>query len=202
MDNKNKAAVLIIIVLAALLALFALVGAAVRNDEDDLLAYLPVILHVTGTPPPTATSEPSNATNTPKPTKTPTPTPTATPIPRHFDDCAFRTGNNATVAVTANITINGDLVLAVDDEIAVFTPDGSICAGMTPWSGQNIAITAWGDDSQTEAVDGLRDGETMAYRIWDNSENEEILVKEVTYALGNGIYATDGIYAVSSFTLE
>ena len=53
-----------------------------------------------------------------------------------------------------------------------------------------------------EAVDGLRDGETMVYRIWDKSENEEIQVKEVTYALGSGIYVTDGIYAVSSFTLE
>ena len=199
MNNKSRLALLILVVLIALMAIFALAGAAVRN-EDGTLAYLPVIMLITGTPQPTNTPGPSTATATPQPTLTPTPT--ATSIPSHFDNCAFRTGNNATVAVPVNVTINGGLVLAVGDEIAIFTPDGSICAGMGFWDGTNIAIAAWGDDSQTEEIDGLLDGQKMAYRIWDVSENSEILVSDAAYSLGNGLYAVDGIYAVSVFTLE
>lgn len=198
MDNKTRIAILIIVVVIALATLFALAGAAVRDDES--LAFLPIILYITGTPEPTNTPIPATATPTVTPTNTPTPT--ATPIPRHFNDCAYRTGNNGTVAVPTSVTINGSLVLAVDDEIAVFTPEGNICAGMSPWSGENIALTVWGDDSQTDEIDGLQPGEKMAFRIWDKSEDQEYLVSEVTYSVGNGLYSVDGIYVVSSFTLE
>lgn len=199
MDNRIRLVTFAIVVLIALSILFTFGGAALTS-QDDIVNYLPVILKYRGTPVPTATATPTKPAASPTPTFTPTPSPT--PIPRHFDDCAFRTGNNATIAVPANVTINGGLVLAVDDEIAVFTPDGLICAGMTPWDGKNIAITAWGDDSQTPTVDGLREGELMAFRIWDDSAGQELVVSQAAYSIGDGLYAVDGIFVVSAFTLE
>jgi hypothetical protein len=187
MKIKQRSVILITVVLIAIVAMFALANAAVLNER----AYLPAVFYITGTPPHTAT-----------PGVPVTKEPTATPVPRHFSNCAYRTGSNATIAVLADIVINGDLVLAVDDEIAVFTPDSSICAGMTPWDGKNIAVTAWGDDTQTEEVDGLLDGEEMMFRIWDKSESQEIVVEEVAYTAGDGFYVSDGIYVVASFTLE
>jgi hypothetical protein len=123
-------------------------------------------------------------------------------VPRHFDDCAFRTGNNATIGVTGDVPITGNFVFQVDDEIAIFNPAGTLCAGMTPWDGKNIAITAWGDDDQTDEVDGLLSGEEMKFRIWDKSTQKEIEVTAVTYSLGDGIYQVDSIHVVSSLTVE
>jgi hypothetical protein len=177
MTNKYLSITVMIVSLLALLAVFAMAGAAQSNNT----VYLPAIHSVTG-------GEPS--------------TPTPTPEPRHFESCAFATGDNATIGVKTDLAIDGGLVLEAGDEIAIFTPDGSICAGMEPWSGKNIAITAWGDDTITEEIDGLRSGEEMAFRIWDESENKEIAVSEVEYSYGNGIYSIDGIYIVSSFTLQ
>lgn len=189
MNRKRQSIIIITILLVGSLAIFTLASAAVFTEK----AYLPAVFLVTGTPPaaPSAT-----------PTATATPTPTATAVPRHFDNCAFQTGANATIAVPAAVVVKGDLELAVDDEIAVFTADGTICAGMTPWTGANIAVTAWGDDSQTEEVDGLRGGEEMMFRIWDRSAGREIPVQSVDYSLGDGFYNTDGIYIVQAFTLE
>ncbi len=175
--KKWFAAILIIFTLSLLLA-FTIASIALQN-EDDFLVFLPLV--------PDGFSPIQ---------------PTPTPIPLHFDDCASQTGNNATIFVPADVSIKTDFVLAVDDEIAVFSPDGSICAGMISWDGSNTVITVWGDDSTTTEVDGLRIGEEMVFKIWHRSESREILVKEVAYALGDGFYAVDGLYEVSEFHLE
>jgi hypothetical protein len=154
------------------------------SQRASLLAYLPAVFDYRNGP-----------ANT-------TPTPTATPVPRHFDDCAFRTGNNATIAVTADVPIVGSFAFTVDDEIAVFNPAGTLCAGTTPWTGTNIAITAWGNDDQTDEVDGLLAGQEMKFRIWDRSAGKEIEVSAVTYSLGDGIYQADSIHVVSSLTID
>jgi hypothetical protein len=182
MMNKHRSTILIIISILALPAVFALAVAAQSGER----IFLPAVYAVTG--------------NGKEPVPTPTPSPT--PVPRHFENCVFSTDYNATIGVKTDVLINSSLVLGVDDEIAVFTPDGSICAGMEPWDGKNIAITAWGDDSQTEEIDGLRAGEEMLFRIWDDSANKEIAVENVSYSYGNGIYMPDGIYLIESFTLE
>lgn len=106
------------------------------------------------------------------------------------------------MAVPATFVVNGGLVLAPGDEIAIFTPNGEICAGVATWTGSNIAVTAWGDDSQTPDIDGLQSGQVMAFRIWDQSADQVRLVGSVTYSMGNGIYSDNSIHAVSSFTLS
>jgi hypothetical protein len=105
------------------------------------------------------------------------------------------------VAVPASVVINGGFSLAAGDQIAIFNPAGTICAGVSTWTGSNIAITAWGDDSQTAAIDGLQSGDVMAFRIWDQSAGQVRLVSSATFSIGNGIYIVDSIHAVSSFTM-
>lgn len=109
------------------------------------------------------------------------------------------TGNNATVAVptTANPSVDGT-PLDTGDEIGVFTPTG-LCVGGVVWTaGQNAAITVWGDNDQTPAIDGLKAGEEMHYRIWRKAANSLHQQISVTYAQGDGKYAANGIYIVST----
>ena len=164
---------------------------------------------VTGSASATPTNTPqSGATNTPTPTATngPSPTPTVTGSAQHFTNCAFRTGGNAVIAFTSEVVISGGLTFDIGDEIAVFTPDGKICAGVQLKDKPNIAVTAWGDDSQTPEVDGLRAGETMFYRIWDTSAGIEYKVTSTTYAvgpgLGSGKYSADSIHSLTAITVS
>jgi hypothetical protein len=90
-----------------------------------------------------------------------------------------------------------DLTLGAGDEIAIFTPDGSICAGVQVWDGTNTAIAAWGDDTQTDPVDGLQSGEEMKYRIWDSSTQTEHEYCQENYAAGDGL--SSGLYEPDSF---
>ena len=77
------------------------------------------------------------------------------------------TGNNMTVVVPTSIapTIDGSPI-EIGDEIGVFTP-ADLCVGAATWTGSNIAITVWGDDDQTPAIDGMVAGEALNFKIWD-----------------------------------
>ena len=89
----------------------------------------------------------------------------------HFTDCAFNTGESATIVIEAAIepTFFGE-PFEPGDEIAVFTPSGT-CGGVVMWvdDSTNVALTAWGDDPITPEVDGFVTGELLAYRIWSTS---------------------------------
>ena len=119
----------------------------------------------------------------------------------HFTNCLFRTGSNATVAVPVDTLIEGDITLQPGDEVAIFTSDGATCAGASVWSGQNIAISAWGDDSKTSEIDGLTDDEEMLFRLWLQSEGKEYTASEATFVIGDGLYSADGIHAVGSLKM-
>ncbi|MGH7494589.1 MAG: FlgD immunoglobulin-like domain containing protein [bacterium] len=116
----------------------------------------------------------------------------------HFKSVA-NTGSNATLAVpsSANPSILG-APLANGDEIAVFTPEG-LCVGSTIWqSGQNAVIVAWGDNDQTQEIDGLRAGERMHFCVWRKSSDTGYGDVAAAFASGEGLYATNGIYVVAS----
>ncbi len=221
--SQRRLTILSVVVTGVLIMSLAILASA---EPGALLgAYLPVVINPVDVPPPlpsvTASATPSpgatptasltpgssattTATATPDPSGTPASlTPTAVPgaTPPNFNACAFRTGNNATVGVTADVTVTGGLTLAPGDQIAIFSADGSLCAGVEPWSGENIAIAAWGDDPQTQDIDGLQSGEEMAFRIWDKSESL-LFAAVATYSLGNGFFQPDGIYKVSSFSVS
>jgi hypothetical protein len=120
----------------------------------------------------------------------------------HFQGCVSNTGNNATVMIPASVPISDNFVLEPGDEIAIFNPSGSICAGLQAWTGNNIAITAWGDDTQTPSVDGLLSGEHMAYRIWDASAGIEYPDVTATYSQGDGIYSVNSIHIIGALDIN
>ena len=109
------------------------------------------------------------------------------------------TGSNATIVLPSNINpnING-ILLSDGDEIGAFTP-GGLCVGAVVWTGSNAAITVWGDNSQTPDVDGLADGETISYKIWDLDRGEEIDNITISYSSGDGVYHADAFMILSQF---
>lgn len=169
------------------------------------LAESGIVVPPTATPTNTPTATPTN-TPTATPTATPTNTPTATPSPTpgamHFAGCSSQTGQNATVIVPSDVEIaNNQITLAAGDEIGIFGAD-NLCVGVGIWNGSNLAITAWGDDSQTGAVDGLLSGETMQLRIWDTSAATEFDNINVTYTQGNGLYTVNSIHRIGTLDLN
>lgn len=86
----------------------------------------------------------------------------------HFQDCAFNTGESATLVIEASIEPTFfDQPLQPGDEVAVFTPEG-LCAGVVAWIDENtnVALTIWGDDPITPETDGFREGDELTLRLW------------------------------------
>ena len=124
----------------------------------------------------------------------------------HFTQCATSTGENATVLINDDLgpSINGT-TLASGDEIAVFTAEG-LCAGVEVWTGINIALTVWGDNSQTTEKDGLSANEQMNFVVWDASSQTEyglgygsvaVSYSSVSPYNDTGQYVTDAIYELA-----
>ena len=114
------------------------------------------------------------------------------------------TGSSATVIVplASNPKIGNDPLVA-GDEIGIFTPAG-LCVGFNTWTGTgNISITVWGDNDQTVPVDGMGTGETLQYRVWDNTNQIELTSVTVAYNPnapfnGSGQYATNRLFQLTS----
>ncbi len=106
----------------------------------------------------------------------------------HFEPPA-NTGDNHSVVVTGATL--GEEALDVGNEIAVFTPAG-ICAGAGVWNGDQAGFAVWGDDDQTEEVEGFRAGEELSFRIWEYNLRSEFTATP-RYSRGDGEYQIDGI---------
>ena len=112
---------------------------------------------------------------------------------QHFTFTA-NTGDSYSIVVTA-ATLDG-ASLAAGDEIGVFTPN-NLCVGASVWTGiPPLALTAWVDDSQTSGVDGYAAGDTMFFRIWQQSGDKEFDA-EPSYAQGNGSFGNGAFAQVS-----
>jgi hypothetical protein len=117
----------------------------------------------------------------------------------HFHVYAY-TDNNAVVSVplSSNPNIAG-VSLVSGDEIGAFSP-GGLCVGRTTWnSHSNGYITVWGDDPYHDGVNGILLGETIQYKFWDKSANQEYAVSSVVYSTGNGVYQPNACFVISSW---
>jgi len=126
----------------------------------------------------------------------------------HFTSCTDGTGNifNATVIVTEN-SLSGWTggSLAPGSEIAVYSSDPNRpdrCVGMITWTGSAAALSIWGNDEYSHIIDGLNPDEQFHFRIFDGETNVEFSSDflSTTYTQGDGIYNTDGVYIIESFT--
>ncbi|MCE5250863.1 T9SS type A sorting domain-containing protein [bacterium] len=114
----------------------------------------------------------------------------------HFAFMA-NTGNNALVLIPSDrIPVVNGTPIGNGDEIGVFTP-GGLCAGAGIWSGDNLAVTVWGDDGYAEGVNGFMVGELYRFKIWDVSEKKEYVVTPV-FESGPETYQVDGISVLKS----
>jgi len=118
--------------------------------------------------------------------------------PVHFSFCSH-TGENATVVLleNANPQYRDGSSLKTGDEIGIFKSN-SICCGAAVWDVSNSAITVWGNNSQTTAIDGFDTGDTLYFKIWDKSTDSEYTA-HINYCSGDStIYQPDGFYVLSS----
>ena len=120
----------------------------------------------------------------------------------HFQFCSM-TGENATIVVPteANPRYPDDSPLESGDEIGVFTSAG-ICCGAVVWEGVNTAITVWGDDTQTDEVDGFKSGDTMYYRIWQKDKDMEYPATAVYQENNPIVYETNGYSVLEDLSVK
>jgi hypothetical protein len=84
------------------------------------------------------------------------------------------------------------------DEIGVFSPSG-MCVGSAIWiiGAGKWKVYLYGDDPRTASVEGLRDGESFSFRIWDHVSKEEYPADAVLES-GKAVYRTGATYTVVS----
>lgn len=125
-----------------------------------------------------------------------------------FSNCITGpTDNSATVIIPAGVpsahTDSGvDFTPADGDVFAVFAPelDGTqLCAGSVVWDAAGAVLTVWGDASLPAGViDGMRPGEVMEWRAWDQSAdlhfNVIVQYDSTSPFLPDGVYAVNGLY--------
>lgn len=130
----------------------------------------------------------------------------------HFNQCVSATGTNASVIIEPSASPTMDnLAMEPGDEIAVYTGAG-LCAGAEVWTGSVIAVTVWGDDTFTSAIDGMQANEAMRFVMWDKSTGEEfglVAGSSVTTGLdnnppyrGTATFVGDAIFRVTSMVGE
>ncbi len=107
--------------------------------------------------------------------------------PQEMDWEYIQTGQSmAVVVLSAEID---DEQLAVDDYIGVFTP-GGVCAGYGQTVEFPLGINVYGDDPETQRIEGFREGERLEFRYWIADERREITV-DAEYLDGENRFIRD-----------
>ncbi|NQS98305.1 MAG: hypothetical protein HQ591_07620, partial [candidate division Zixibacteria bacterium] len=106
--------------------------------------------------------------------------------------------------VIDTINIEG-IVPEAGDEIGVFMWD-TLCVGAKVYDGSgSIIITAWQDEINTPAItDGYIDYETMSFKYWDTSDEEEFDIT-LSYSIAsagdeaNKTYTTNPVFGLKNY---
>ena len=107
--------------------------------------------------------------------------------PVHFEEPA-NTGNNMIIGLPLT---SWESTPSIGDEIAAYGEDGELI-GSTTFQGDHIALTIWGDDLTTDKKDGISEGESISFKLWNSQTGVEQTL-EVRWTQGVGFYTTDGI---------
>ncbi|MBM3329223.1 MAG: tandem-95 repeat protein, partial [Calditrichaeota bacterium] len=84
--------------------------------------------------------------------------------------------NRGHLISVADADLDGE-ALAGRDEIGVFTPGGAVAGAAIVTGDAPYDLIAYGDDPGTQQVEGFRDNEALAFRIWDNSAGREFAAR-------------------------
>ncbi len=90
---------------------------------------------------------------------------------QHFTEFQI-TENNHSIIVQ-DVTQDGETVPTLW-EIGVFTPNGVLAGGVI-WNAEEgqVGLAAWGDEPETQPIEGFRAGEEMNFRVWDFRADRE-----------------------------
>ena len=106
------------------------------------------------------------------------------------------TGLNHTLMIPEDVSIdvNGQL-LTQGSSIGVFytNENGEIqCAGYTSIIGETTFIAVMGDDSTTDQIDGLQEGQEFIWMVWDILTCEQYELNP-SYSVGPSIFTANGL---------
>jgi hypothetical protein len=107
------------------------------------------------------------------------------------------TSNDMTLGIPENVWENAP---AIGDEVAVYTEAGML-VGAGVYTGENLAITIWGNNSETAYVDGMVEGSTFDIKLMRVAEGTEESIVVNEWAEGNGLYAENAIAVVGKMTI-
>ncbi len=126
--------------------------------------------------------------------------------------CAQRTGIQATMILPADadLSVQGRPLIP-GDQVAVFSDDG-VCAGFITWTGDNAALTIWGDDYLTSEVEGFLGGDPMHIRIRTAGSGTEYSLRnsrvtltfrdDAAHLTSRPTFTPDGIYVVETLSVD
>jgi len=132
------------------------------------------------------------------------------PVTQTFEDGpdwpVTNTGDNHTIILEDTIMSDfGGEELQVGDYIGVFFESGDslVCGGKIAWTGENIALSAFGDDTGSPEKDGFAADEAFIWKVWRASDSTEFMAmaeyKATDVVISHvGAYATNGISGLSS----
>jgi Leucine-rich repeat (LRR) protein len=87
------------------------------------------------------------------------------------------------------------------DEIAAFDMLGNI-VGTCKYTSPITVITLWGDDNSTPEKDGLFEGESFHFKLWNSSSNSNTDVSVASWITGANTYSTNAMYEVEVLSFE
>ena len=115
-----------------------------------------------------------------------------------YYETAYNTGNNMTIGLPFT---SWEVMTAIGDEIAAYDESGRLI-GSTSFTGENIALTVWGDDLTTTAKDGLAIGEKVTFKLWNSDMNTESTLVVTKWDAGSDAYTIDGISIASNIIVS
>ena len=120
------------------------------------------------------------------------------PIRTVYYETASNTGNNMTIGLPSTAW---EVMPAIGDEIAAYDESGRLI-GSTAFTGENMALTVWGDDLTTDAKEGLAIGEKVTFKLWNSDMNTESTLVVTKWDAGSDVYTIDGISIASNIILS
>jgi hypothetical protein len=109
---------------------------------------------------------------------------------------SVNTGSNMTIGIPLEAWSSEP---EIGDEIAAYNATGRLVGSVT-FNGESTALTVWGDDITTDAVEGLLEGEEISFEVWRKSENKIEELKIENWVEGNNVYGDNGIAIAGMIT--
>ncbi|MCF8370299.1 MAG: T9SS type A sorting domain-containing protein [Bacteroidales bacterium] len=89
---------------------------------------------------------------------------------------------------------------AIGDEVAVYTESGML-VGAGVYTGENLAITIWGNDRETAQVDGMVEGSAFNIKLMHIATGIEEAITVNEWYQGNGLYGDNEIAVVGKLAI-